>query len=648
MNKTILYPLFFLLLFSGRLSVAQNRYADSLETLLHKVYKDSLAKQCQIYLDLAKCYQSLDTVKSLGFQKKAIAIVGQIDNEKAILQSYAMIARYYLNDGEYEEVIHYSDKALLIATKIGDFKSAAKLYFYIGSAYIPQGNSQKALDYFMLALKMADKAKDNDMKAHVNVAFGVVYQRQNQADSASVYFKRSLDYFEQKRDTPFIITGLVNVGGVLLTKSNYAEGQQYLKKALDITKQRRDKLAEVNVLYNIANGYQREGDLKRALEYATYSLKEAEENKLINLIIYSQALLANIKMDQKEYDDAIIQSKEGLALAYQEKILPIILSFYEMLILCYEYKKDYKHAFEYEQRSVHFRDSIAVTENNGYIEEIKQKYNLEKKDQELELKTALVAQVESSNKQKTVIIISLLVVVLSALISFLFYFQRRKIKEELALKNANYEKQSQYFKAFITGQEQERKRIASDLHDGLAQNLVMLKLGVAKFKLTDQEQQYKLVDYANQIDGMINETRKIAHDMMPDVLMDLGLQKALKSLVSGVNSNHSTLKTVVTVVEPFTKIESKIEIQLYRVVQELINNVIKHSEATLCEISLESTPSGLSLSFKDNGKGLVLDSKTNGIGLNNIHSRITSLNGTVQMNGQLNAGTQIEITIPIS
>jgi two-component system NarL family sensor kinase len=264
------------------------------------------------------------------------------------------------------------------------------------------------------------------------------------------------------------------------------------------------------------------------------------------------------------------------------------------------------------------------------------------------LKTELIQQIEKTGKQKTVIIISLLVLGVSGLLSAFLFFQRRKIREELARKNTVLENQNKNFEAFINGQEEERKRIASDLHDGLAQNLVMLKMGIRNFNLPDKEQQEKLNYYSSELDTMIEETRRISHNMMPGVLVDLGLVKALKSLVAELNANHPTLQTTLSISEPFATLPSDLEIQVYRIIQELLNNVIKHSGASNCDIRLTSNASGIYVELKDNGKGFDTKSAKTGIGLQNIQSRVNSLNGKLSIDSASGKGTSVSFRIGIT
>jgi signal transduction histidine kinase len=603
-------------------------------------------ERCRIFLELSRLYQKSDTVQSKSYRQKALALAAQLNDDQQKLKAHLVFAKHYLTTRYFDEARTHTDKALSLVKPNGNNEDLATIRYYSGCIHLSQGNSRKALDEFIQSYRLAEASGDSDLQAHVNSSFGVIYQQQNQLDSALVYYKKSFDYFERTTgNTEYSMTGSQNIGNILLAKGSFTEGQTYLKRALDLAKQRKDINAEMIVLGNIANGYEREGKLELAEFYAAELVKDAEKTGFLMQELYGKTLLSTIKLDEKKYDEAIRQAKEALVLAEQVKMTSFMVPLYEMLVAGHEQKGDYQHAYHYKNKLVHIKDSLSAIENTTYIEEIKQKYNLQKKNQELLLKTELIQQIQKTGKQKTVIIISLLVLGVSGLVSAFLFFQRRKIKEELARKNMALENQNKHFEAFINGQEQERKRIASDLHDGLAQNLVMLKMGIRNFNMPDQAQQEKLNYYSAELDTMIEETRRISHNMMPGVLVDLGLLKALKSLVADLNTNHQDLQTTLSVSEPFIKLPPEVEIQLYRIIQELLNNVIKHSGATACDIRLSAGSEGIRIGLKDNGQGFEKKHAKTGIGLQNIGSRVNSLNGTFTIDSAPGKGTLVSILI---
>lgn len=616
------------------------RQADSLIALA-KTLPDSV-ERCKKYLEISQFLRRSDSLRAALYQQKAVAVAARISNPKKSLQAQLVLAKHYLNERSFVKARQYTERARQLASASNTGELATTSY-YSGCIYLQEGETTKALDQFMTAYKLAAMAHDPELQAHVNASFGVVYQQQNQLDSALAYYLKSYAYFE-KSNNDYTMAGSQNIGNILLSRGAYAEGQSYLNRALEIAKQRGDLQAEMIILGNIANGYEREGKLDLAERYARELIKDAEQTGFALQVMYGKTLLSTIKIDQQHYDEAIGSAREALFMAEQEKASSFVVANYEMLVLCYERKGDYRQAYGYKDRLVRLKDSLSAAANKSYIEEIKQRYNLQQKNQELQLKSELIEQIKTSDRQKTVIIASLLILGLSGLVSVFLFLQRRKIREELARKNLSIENQNKNLEAFIKGQEEERKRVASDLHDGLAQHLVMLKMGIQGLPLADDQQHH----LGQEIDTMIEETRKISHNMMPGVLVDLGLLKALKSLVKDLNSHHPQLHVSLETNPDFKALAPDTEIQLYRIVQELLNNILKHSGASTCSISIYSTAEELRIQVSDNGKGFDTKSPGSGIGLQNIASRVASLRGSLQVNSVPGQGTSTNIHILLS
>ena len=625
-------------------SYSQQAYPDSLIRLAAATADTS--ERCRIYLELSRYYDKNDTLVARRYMRNALGLEKAQKDEKKLIQTQLVFAKHFINLRQADEAKRYADKASGLIEKNGGGKELAMLHYYNGCIYLLKGDSKRALDDFIRSYKLADASHDETLKAHVNASFGVIYQQQNQLDSALVYYKKTLAYFEANDPkSEYTMVGLQNIGNIFLSKGAYAEGLTFLKRALEQAEARNDRLAQMTILGNMANGYLREGKLEAAETYASKLAQEAEKNGIPLQVLYGKTLIASIRTSQKKHDDAIRDSKEALVLAEQLKMASFVTTMYELLITNYEQKNDYKQAYAYKTILMHYKDSLSEEENKQYIEEIKHKYNLQQKNQELLLKTELIRQIQTSNRQKTMIIASLVIIVLTGIISVFLYMQRRKIKDELRRKDLDLENRNKHFEAFINGQEQERKRIASDLHDGLGQNLVMLKMGVSNLKAGDPEQQDKVNNYTREIEQMIEETRKLSHNMMPGVLVDLGLLKALKSLVSEINLLHPSLHTELIIAEPFRKMPAHTEIQVYRIIQELLNNVIKHAAASQCRISLSSAGQNISISIKDNGRGFDNQAPKTGIGLQNVQSRVNSLNGKLSIESGLNQGSAFTITL---
>jgi len=230
--------------------------------------------------------------------------------------------------------------------------------------------------------------------------------------------------------------------------------------------------------------------------------------------------------------------------------------------------------------------------------------------------------------------ITAMLVLVAGIIFFVVMYQRRIIRHQVQLKEINDQKQQELTHAFIEGEENERMRIASELHDDVGATLASIRLFLHAASVNPSDT--SIIKQSKELlDDTIQKVRDISHKLQPATLQHLGLQASLHSFADTINgSGHIGMRYDAKTTLP--RLEDNIELALYRVIQELTNNVIKHASAT--DIYLDSSISGneLKLTLSHNGKGLTEDMykefihKKGAIGLKNIINRLQSINGNIQ------------------
>ncbi len=206
--------------------------------------------------------------------------------------------------------------------------------------------------------------------------------------------------------------------------------------------------------------------------------------------------------------------------------------------------------------------------------------------------------------------------------------------------------------AIIAAEENERKRIAADLHDGVGQIMSAAKMNLSAFEnelpFRDEKQKISFEKIIDLVDESCKEIRSVSHQMMPNALLKSGLGSAIKEFIDKLDNR--ILKVNLHTEGLNERLESNVETILYRIIQECVNNVIKHSEANTLDISLIKDADGLSATIEDNGKGFDTKSKDHieGIGLKNIYSRVSFLKGTVDFDSSPGNGTLVAIHIPLA
>jgi len=206
--------------------------------------------------------------------------------------------------------------------------------------------------------------------------------------------------------------------------------------------------------------------------------------------------------------------------------------------------------------------------------------------------------------------------------------------------------------AIIQAEETERKRFAKDLHDGLGPILSTVKMSLSSLTRIEKDDQTKKIlrNTDMVIEEAIKSIREISNNLSPHILNNFGLNKAMRNFINKINYSD-TIKIKFSSAFEDERFDSNTEVVLYRVLCELINNTIKHAEATLISISLEKTPGKIACSYKDNGKGFDINKLTptqhSGMGYSNMVTRINSLNGSFSLTSEKEKGTKALITVPV-
>jgi len=250
------------------------------------------------------------------------------------------------------------------------------------------------------------------------------------------------------------------------------------------------------------------------------------------------------------------------------------------------------------------------------------------------------------------IAIGLLVFMAIAIVVF-FYFSRKKIiKTELEKATLEIAHQKKVIRVNLITQEAERKRIAQDLHDAISSKLNVVSLNaniLAESGITSEETNRIALVIVDVTSTILENSRRIAHDLLPPTLAKFGLEAALEELCDEV---HETKKFVVSHLCSYIQgqIEKKYELHVFRIAQELFSNAIKYSEATSLDLRLESDKNGVYLRYADDGVGFDLHKakQAKGIGMSGIENRVSILNGTLAMETTTGKGLSLTIAIPLN
>jgi len=621
---------------------AQQHVIDSIEKIISSQKDTALAKS---YNELTWQYRTIDQDKAIEYGNKAIDLGKKINFDKAIAQAYNDLGIIYYDKQDFNNAIVSYNKAFEIRTRLKDQKGIGALYNKIGIVYQKESKFDSALSFAQKALAIYEQLQDKIGISYSLNNIGIVNQNVGNLTEALKYQQQSIAIKEEIHDKLGLAGSYVNVGNIYLLQKDMANAKAYFEKAEVMTRQIGNPEYLSNSLNNLASLYQKIGDYTKALPLAEESFsirtKMGDTKGQVSCLVNMGSILTS----DKQYSQAEIKYLAGLKLADTlASCLSEKAKLYDGLSQLYELTGDYKKSMEMARLTVKLNDSIYTDNMNKRFSEMETKYQSAKKDKQIQEQ-----QFELTKKQYW-LYGSAGFALLILLLGYSFY-RRYKLKQEKKLQQEVMKQQEMATKAIIAAEENERKRIAADLHDGVGQIMSAAKMNLSAFEneipFKDESQKLSFEKIIDLVDESCKEIRSVSHQMMPNALLKSGLASAIREFIDKLDSR--ILKVNLHTEGLNERLESNVETVLYRVIQECVNNVIKHSGANVLDISLIKDKDGIAATIEDNGKGFSAKDKEKfeGIGLKNILSRIAFLKGSVDFDSSPGNGTLVAIHVPL-
>ncbi|MDQ3291446.1 MAG: sensor histidine kinase, partial [Bacteroidota bacterium] len=304
---------------------------------------------------------------------------------------------------------------------------------------------------------------------------------------------------------------------------------------------------------------------------------------------------------------------------------------------------NYKQAYSYQDQAQVAKDSLMSEKNTELVSELEIKYQTAQKEKALSQKQLQLAQKDLQLQkvwQYTLLsVAAALVAILLATVIYLNHRHKRKLHAR-QLQAVQQDQEIQVLQALMQGEEKERTRIAKDLHDGVAGILAAAKMhvGTLSLKNTELTQEKSYQQTVVLLDEAAYEVRKTAHNLMPEMLIAHGLDEALRRFCENI-SNENVLVVQYDSWGEIKRYKSSFELSVYRIVQELLNNIIKHSQANQAIVQLSCNNHILAATIEDNGIGFDRQGmKTDGLGLRSLQGRVEAINGKLEVDSGVGSG----------
>lgn len=533
-------------------------------------------------------------------------------------------------------------------------------YFLKAKSYSKENNDVKAIENYLIAKKQYLKANvvEKAMEINLNIASLLVSYKDN-TQKHQFYLKEYMDYAFSTKDDSKILNGYVQLASLKINSKEAKESLYYFRKAITLNKKVKDKKLESKMYNNLAVLF---SDVLYKPDSSLYYLRK--DNLLLhqekipnpNYICYNLMNQASNYSQLHQYEKAIdlLHQADKIKLIEYNKVNKENIN--KFLYLNYKDAKNLDKALYHLEISNRYHDSLNAEQQNIAINNFDTKYKTKEKELEnLELKS----NIKMNNVILYLILSTLFIVLLISVLGYKNIIKKKKIAEQGKL--IEIQKTEKILKdqelnnidLILESQEKERQNIANELHDSLGSILATLKLNFQNLKRQNEvvnQQENKLYDKTDALlEEAYQKVRNIAHLKNLGVIGNEGLLVAVNKMAE----NMSVLEHLTINVIPFElteRLENTIEVALFRMIQELCTNIIKHSEATEVNIYLtQGTSKEINIIIEDNGKGFnpkTIVSKS-GIGLKNMEKKVEQMGGTFTIDSILTKGTTIIIDLPL-
>lgn len=624
--------------------------SDSLKKLIGGAPDDTLKVIRLILISGLQDYRQKTTAV---FASEALAIAEKLHFKQGIALAYKAIGAHYQVNKDYKTAINYYKQALDFADA-NTYNSNENIYFpNLLNLYFYLGDYPNAMETISREMAIAEKMNDKRGIAHCNNILGYIYFKQENFSESEKYYDLYIQKTKDLKDSGLLAHALGEVSDVYTQEKKYTRSIDVLLKAIKICDQlllnpgaSKSNLTlgmipqyKAKALYRLGKNYKLTRELPKALEYSLSAVKLAVANRYSRYDIASYYINSgDVYKELKEFKKAIDYLQYGFNLAKDIQHRENTRDAAEYLSQTYASLQQYDSAFYFYQIYTGLKDSIVNNETKMKIAGIQGKYDIAQKDE----------QIARQEQIRNILIGSFIFLLILMLLLYNSYRLKQKNKYQQEINR----QQNELFNAIVTTQDQERKRIAQDIHDSLGSVLSAAKLKLSSLdeskKLLTPDQLEKYQTSLDLLDEASTELRNISHNIMPATLSKLGLEAALQNLIDKIAA-HSKMQINFTAHGFEGRLEETTEMSIYRIILELLNNIVKHADAEKVSIQIIKYPAYINLMIEDNGKGFDYSKafeENKGIGLGNILSRVEYMNGSMEIDSATGKGTTVIIEIP--
>lgn len=616
--------------------------ADSLENALASSRKNDTSKVnllkelCRSYIDLDNKKLELHAQAMLTISKEIGYIKGQADalNFLGVVKDI---------DSDFEKALSYYNEALPLAKKANAKQTIASIANNIGLIEWKTGDLKKALSYFFEGLKQAEALNNIKLQANINSNIGLVFQDLNRHQEALAWQKKALALRLQRDDDYGLASTYTNLSNAYSYLKNADQAIYYLKKAIHLQQKIKDEYGLGISYLNLGAEYKILKDYTKALKYYGLSraIREKNDDKLGLSFTYMS--IATVYKNLKEYEAAITYGEKSLAIAKQIKSNERIAENSLGLSDIYKDAGNSKKALDLLHDYNSYHDMVFNENMNKKVSELNIKYKTQEKENQLNKSKLLLAKKEAEARARNMWLFGTAGIALLTLLASLYIYKQQQQKHQLKTEILKIEGENKL--------QEQRLDISRNLHDNIGSQLTFINSFMDTLKLTADTKNNNINDRINNISNFtkdaIIELRDTVWALNNDELSFEDLRLRVFNYVDKAQTAQENIHFKFEVDEHLTDVKfSSVEgINLYRTIQEAVNNAIKYAHATKINIQTLKENSGIKVTIADNGVGFDQQSINDGNGLYNMQKRIEEIGGQFNLTSKPGSGTQIQISL---
>lgn len=616
---------------------------DSLLRLLPAAPADT--NKVELYIQIGQQYEGSAPETSAYYYRLAHQLSRQLNYTRGVLK-FINNYTYVLNmNSKFDSSLALNQQAVTIARELNDSVYLLKALFNAGTSARLQSKARIAATYYLEAQRIADKVGDEYIVGRGHDLLQNLYEGLEEYERAKMHGRLSLQIARKYNDSLQMLSVLTNLGLNYRATRQYDSAELVYREALQIARRVGSSFGETALLLNMGDLYIMLGRWQQLMPWYRQALRLSEEmqnheNKAIALRGIAVATLAQgDAAGAKAYALQSLHLVDSLQLvAERRKTLTTLANISFAL-------RQIPEAEQYAQQASALADSITSHRLRSDVAELETIYELQTKEERLRSQQASLRQQQRLNYALVGLV---LLLVLSVGLLARTLWQRQYLQRQ-AMEALRQQQQLAAAAALMQGEEQERRRLARELHDGLGGLLSGIRFSLQHARgnvVLDADGAHALEHSIGMLDQSIGEMRRVAHHMMPESLLRFGLTKALTDFCADMQ--FASQVDIRCHLQQADELEQAAAISVYRVVQELVNNAIKHAAASRILVQVICHPQLVSLTVEDDGKGFDIKQVVEGIGLANIRSRVNYLKGRLEIDSKAGVGTAIYIEWPRS